>query len=105
MESQCKKGPETIMERVHWLIHDACFAISNGNMPGARDILTTADQLTHEGVAQERRSTDDPLHKSEIEQAIVSNMDEMCTQSLDPETFEKWKDVEKMIKLNRQAFK
>lgn len=35
------------IEKLHWMIHEACYAISQGKTEEAHKILVEADQLSH----------------------------------------------------------
>jgi hypothetical protein len=37
-----------LMSEIHWLIHDACFSLSQGNLSEAKELLAKADQLSHD---------------------------------------------------------
>lgn len=37
-----------LMSEVHWLIHEASFAISEGRIDEAKELLAKADQLSHD---------------------------------------------------------
>lgn len=50
----CSNRQETPVEKVHWLIHDASFAISQGNLDQAKSSLAIADQMTHDIISTEK---------------------------------------------------
>jgi hypothetical protein len=37
-----------LLSDIHWLIHDACVAMSEGNQDEAEALLARADQLAHD---------------------------------------------------------
>lgn len=37
-----------LLSDIHWLIHDACFALSEGRQDEAKKMLAKADQLSHD---------------------------------------------------------
>jgi hypothetical protein len=39
---------ESPMEKIHWMIHEASYQISLGNMEEAKNILANADQFAHD---------------------------------------------------------
>lgn len=47
-EVLCNPKPETPMNKIHWMIHEACYAISHGNTDEAQKILAKADKLSHD---------------------------------------------------------
>lgn len=37
-----------LLDEIHWLIHDACFALSQGQQDEAKALLLKADILSHD---------------------------------------------------------
>ncbi|HLI93149.1 MAG TPA: hypothetical protein VKU83_06055 [Puia sp.] len=44
---------ESPMGKVHWMIHDACYELSIGNLDKAKAILADADKFTHDAIDKE----------------------------------------------------
>lgn len=47
MENQ-NSSIETPITKIHWLIHDACFAIKEGKTEEAQKLLSQADAISHD---------------------------------------------------------
>jgi len=39
---------KALLNKIHWLIHDASFALSMGDIPQAQSLLAEADRLSHD---------------------------------------------------------
>jgi hypothetical protein len=48
MSDTCIAKPESVVEKLHWMIHEASYEISQGNLEAAKKILADADQLSHD---------------------------------------------------------
>ena len=54
-ETKTKSCTNSPLEKIHWLIHDASYAITQGNPDEAKKLLAEADQMCHEEIGKESK--------------------------------------------------